>query len=139
MGCGSVAAAQPEGRPLCGSRCRLGLFLELPMKILLPVLMAVAVLFAAGSRVSTQSRSTQASRPPAAPSADWTMFGGDVAKTNASTAPTPINVATVATLVRHQATVDGIIDASVIYLKGAQVNGAAHDTLFATTRFGETV
>src|SRR5205814_1638293 len=76
-------------------------------------------------------------RPSA--SADWPVFGGDVAHTNASPAPSPINASNAASLVRHQFNVDGIIDASVIYLKGVTVGGAAHDTLFATTRFGETV
>src|SRR5947207_13222214 len=84
----------------------------------------------------TQSRVAQP-RPSA--SADWPVFGGDVAHTNASPAPSPINASNAASLVRHQFNVDGIIDASVIYLKGVTVGGAAHDTLFGTTRFGETV
>jgi outer membrane protein assembly factor BamB len=108
------------------------------MRALLSFVAAAALAALAATPVLTQSRGAAQARPPAA-SADWPTFGGDVAHTNASTAPSPINASNAATLVRHEFTIDGIVDASVIYLKGATVNGAAHDTFFATTRFGETV
>jgi len=67
------------------------------------------------------------------------MFGGDITKSSAASAPSRINASNVVTLVHRQIAVDGIVDASVIYLKAATVNGAAHDTLFATSRYGETM
>ena len=74
-----------------------------------------------------------------ATSADWPVFGGDLAHTNANPSPSPINASNASSLVRRQITVDGIVDASVIYLKGVTIGGSAHDTIFATTRYGETV
>jgi len=111
----------------------------------LPRLVAVLSLVSAFSVVPvlTQSRNAapapSAQAPAVASALDWPTFGGNVARTSASTAPTPINASNVASLVRRQITVDGIIDASVIYLHGALVKGAPHDVIFATTRFGETL
>jgi len=78
---------------------------------------------------------------PAAPggSADWPTFGGNNARTNANLAPTRITAANVGSMVRTQVRVSAPIDAGLIYLKGAQVNGAAHDVFFGTTNLGRTV
>ena len=108
----------------------------LPLAVVL-----VAGLFA--SPVFTAQRRA-APAPAAQPAAtvsvlDWPTFGGNVARTSASTASTPINASNAASLVRRQITVDGIIDASVIYLHGVQVGGAARDVILATTRYGETL
>jgi outer membrane protein assembly factor BamB len=50
-----------------------------------------------------------------------------------------ITASNVASLVRQQVTIDGTVDASAIYLHGAQVHGSAVDVLFVTTTYGKTV
>lgn len=66
------------------------------------------------------------------------MFGGDIARTSSSSAPVRIAVENVTKLKRQQIMVDGIVDASLIYLHGVPVNGSSHDTFFATTSYGKT-
>src|SRR5690349_14907916 len=112
--------------------------ISIDMRTCLFVLAAGAVLTLSAHPSLAQARASAPSRA-AASSADWPVFGGDVAHTNANPAPSPINASNASSLVRHQFTVDGIVDASVIYLKAAAVGGATHDTIFATTRYGETV
>lgn len=91
-------------------------------------------------RRGTGTQATPSSATGAANAAlDWPTFGGTISRTSSSTAPTKIDVNTASSLKRRQVTIDGIVDASLIYLHGAQVAGAAHDTFFATTRFGATV
>jgi outer membrane protein assembly factor BamB len=81
-----------------------------------------------------------AAQKKAAPAdSDWTQFGYDVSGSGASTAPTGITAANVASLTRKQVPLDGIVDASAIYLHGVTVKGAAHDTLFLTTTYGKTI
>ena len=69
---------------------------------------------------------------------NWTQFGGNAARTSAPAGPTGITAANVNALVRRQVPLDGTVDASVIYIHGAQVKGAAHNTIFFTTGFGKT-
>src|SRR5215472_14982367 len=57
---------------------------------------------------------------------DWTRFGWDVGRSSASTAPTGIDAANVASMARQQVQLGGTVDASAIYLSSVQVNGAAH-------------
>src|SRR3982750_780573 len=71
--------------------------------------------------------------------ADWPTFGGDNTRTNANMAATRITAANVGSMVRQQVTISAPIDAGLIYLRGAQINGAAHDTFFGTTNLGRTV
>lgn len=70
---------------------------------------------------------------------DWTQFGWDLASTSSSTAPTGITASNVATMQLHQIKLDGTVDASVIYLQGAMVNGGRHDVFFMTTSYGKTI
>ncbi len=67
------------------------------------------------------------------------MFGGNVERSSASTAPTGITAANVASLQQQQVAVDGVVDASLIYLHGVRVNGATHDVFFTTTTYGKTI
>lgn len=69
---------------------------------------------------------------------DWTQFGFNAARTSASTAPTGIDAKNVATLQRQQVSLDGTVDASVIYLSAVDVKGAPHDAFFLTTTYGKT-
>ena len=96
------------------------------------------VMSAVGAAVAQRSTA----RGPAANAAganDWPTFGYDVGRSGVSTAPTGITAENVSTLQRTQVSIDGIVDASAIYLHGVQVNGRAHDVLFVTTTYGKTL
>ena len=77
--------------------------------------------------------------PSAQSGADWTRFGFDAGRSNASTADTGITAANIATLKRQQITLDDSVDASAIYLAGVTVFAHTHDVLFLTTSYGQTV
>ena len=70
---------------------------------------------------------------------DWTRFGWDVGRSNASTAPTGISAGNVASLQRQQVRLDGTVDASPIYLSGVDIGGHRHDAFFVTTTYGKTM
>jgi hypothetical protein len=70
---------------------------------------------------------------------DWTQFGWDLAASSAPTAPTGISASNVASLKRHQVTLDGTVDASAIYLGAVEVKGSRHDVFFVTTTYGKTI
>jgi outer membrane protein assembly factor BamB len=76
--------------------------------------------------------------PIAAQQSDWPQFGGDVSGSGVS-ADTTIAASNVASLHRLQVALDGTVDASAIYLKGASVKGTSHDTFFVTTSYGKTI
>jgi PQQ-like domain len=82
------------------------------------------VLAAAAQSVSAQS---------------WPMFGGNLPSTSANLQPTGITAANVGQLRRRQVMLDGLVDASAIYLHGAIIRGARHDALFVTTSYGKTL
>ncbi len=69
---------------------------------------------------------------------DWLQFGFDSARTNAPAGATGITAANVGGLVRQQVSLDGVADSSAVYLRGATVAGATHDTFFVTTSYGRT-
>ena len=73
------------------------------------------------------------------PGHDWTQFGWDVSGSSASPDPTGITAANVGSLVRHQVTLNGTVDASAIYLHDVTVKGAKHNVFFVTTLFGRTI
>ena len=73
------------------------------------------------------------------PAQDWPMFGGNVQSSSANPMPTGITAANVAHLVRRQVKLDGIVDASAIYLHGVRIQGARHDAIFVTTTYGKTL
>ena len=70
---------------------------------------------------------------------DWTQFGWDASSSGASTAPTGITAANVASMSRHQVKLDGTVDASAIYLHGVTVKGSKHNVFFVTTTYGKTI
>ena len=96
------------------------------MQRLLPLLLILTAL--ADSRSMAQSAA-----------GDWTQFGWDVAASSAPTEPTGINASNVASLQRHQVTLDGTVDASAIYLHSVNVKGSEHDVFFVTTTYGKTI
>jgi len=95
---------------------------------------AMLVALALGAAVSAQRA---ASTPPA--TRDWPTYNMDVSRSGVSTQATGITAANVGSLRRRQITIDGIVDASAIYLDAVTVNGAAHDTIFVTTSYGRTM
>jgi hypothetical protein len=70
---------------------------------------------------------------------DWTRFGYDAARHNSAPSTGGITAATINRLTRRQVRLDGTVDSSPIYLAGARVQGAKHDTLFVTTTYGKTL
>jgi outer membrane protein assembly factor BamB len=70
---------------------------------------------------------------------DWPTFGWDVARSSAPDVPTGIDARNVGSLVRQQVDLEGIVDASVIYLHDVRVKGASHDAFFMTTTYGKTI
>jgi len=101
--------------------------------------------FAVAGCESTPSAASLPARSPSAQTAnasqghDWTRFGWNVERSNASTDPTGIGAANVGSLVRQQVRLEGTVDASPIYLAAASVNGAVHDVFFVTTTYGKTI
>jgi outer membrane protein assembly factor BamB len=74
----------------------------------------------------------------AATAGDWPVFGSEPGRSSAPAASTGITAANVSKLVRQQVPLDGVADSSAVYLRGATVNGAQHDTFFVTTSYGRT-
>jgi Glucose dehydrogenase len=70
---------------------------------------------------------------------DWTRFGFDLGRSNASTEETGITATNVATLRRQQVSIDGTVDSSPIYLHSVSVNGRTRDVFFVTTTYGKTL
>lgn len=108
------------------------------------LLVSVVVCGVAVSAVQQRSGG-QSATPPARPNPstppgnDWPMFGVDVGRSSAFMPATGITAANAGALTRQQVTIDGVVDASLIYLRAIQVRGAAHDVFFATTTFGKTL
>ncbi len=74
-----------------------------------------------------------------APAQNWPMFGGNLESTSANLEPTGITAANVHQLRHRQIALDGLVDASAIYLHGAMIRGARHDAIFVTTSYGRTM
>jgi len=70
---------------------------------------------------------------------DWTRFGWDAGRSNASPDSTGITAANITTMRRQQVQLEGTVDASAIYLHGVRVNGVDHDVFFVTTTYGKTI
>jgi outer membrane protein assembly factor BamB len=70
---------------------------------------------------------------------DWTRFGWDASRSNASTDATGITAANVASLRRQRVTIDGTVDSSPVYLHGININDRARDVFFVTTTYGKTL
>ncbi|MGH8301953.1 MAG: PQQ-binding-like beta-propeller repeat protein [Steroidobacteraceae bacterium] len=70
---------------------------------------------------------------------EWPMFGGNVQSTSANLQPTGITAANVGQLRHRRLALDGLVDASAVYLHGANINGGRHDAIFVTTSYGRTL
>jgi hypothetical protein len=74
-----------------------------------------------------------------APARNWPMFGGNVQSTSANLQPAGITTANVRELRHRQVKLDGLVDASAIYLHGVTIQGARHDAAFVTSSYGKTI
>ncbi len=74
-----------------------------------------------------------------APAQDWPTFGGNVQSTSANLQRTGITAANVSRLSQRHVMLDGLVDASAIYLHGATIRGARHNAIFVTTSYGKTM
>jgi hypothetical protein len=73
------------------------------------------------------------------PAQNWPMFGGNLESTSANPDPSGITAANVHRLRHRQIALDGLVDASAIYLHGTMIRGARHDAIFVTTSYGRTM
>lgn len=73
------------------------------------------------------------------PAQNWPMFGGNVQSTSANLEPTGITAGNLRELKHQRVELDGLVDASAIYLHGATIRGARHDAVFVTTSYGKTL
>src|SRR4051795_4658559 len=71
-------------------------------------------------------------RAAAGQGGDWARFGYTAARRNAGPAASGITAANVSKLKRQEVKLDGTVDASAIYLRGATVKGARHDVFLVT-------
>ena len=93
--------------------------------------------------VTTPTAASAAIPSPATSAAvrllDWPEFGLDPQRRNVSERATGITSANVVHLRRVTVTLPGTVDSSPIYLHGASVAGASHNTIVLTTTYGRTV
>ena len=89
------------------------------------LLLGLSIAIAAGAR--------------SAPAQSWPMFGGDLESTSANAQAAGITAANVRRLSRRQVQLDGVVDASAIYLHDATIRGGRHEALFVTTSYGRTM
>ncbi len=68
----------------------------------------------------------------------WPEFGLNPQRSDATNAATGITAANVGRLRDRRVTLPGTIDSSPIYLGGAEVRGATHDVVVATSSYGRT-
>jgi hypothetical protein len=73
-----------------------------------------------------------------ATASDWPEFGYVPSRQNVGPAKTGITASNVARLHRRTIQLDGTVDSSPIYLGGATIHGAKHDTIVVTTTYGRT-
>src|SRR5512137_2276756 len=70
---------------------------------------------------------------------DWPTFGWDVVRSSAPSVDMGLSADRIGSLSRQQVALDGTVDSSAIYLRGASIRGSPHDTFFATTTYGKTL
>ncbi len=70
---------------------------------------------------------------------DWPTFGWDVGRSSAPSAGTGLSAGRISLLSRQQVVLDGTVDGSAIYLRGAAIGGSTHDAFFVTTTYGKTL
>ena len=93
--------------------------------------------------VSTPTAGVSAIPAPAHTSSarllDWPEFGLNPQRSGVSELSTGITAANVGHLARRTVKLAGTVDSSPIYLHGASVDGATHNTIVVTTTYGKTI
>jgi hypothetical protein len=82
---------------------------------------------------------TPAAAAASAPLLDWPEFGLDPQRSDTTALATGITAANVRSLRRRSVSLPGTVDSSPIYLHGAAVAGAHHNTIFVSTTYGRTI
>jgi PQQ-like domain len=67
---------------------------------------------------------------------NWTRFGYGSARSNAGPDKTGLTSANVGKLVRQEIQLEGTVDSSSLYVRGATIEGKSHDTFIAQTTYG---
>jgi hypothetical protein len=96
----------------------------------------IAALLALGLVILVQA--TVSSAAPGAPD-NWTQYGVDPARSNASPAASKITAVALPKLRRQQVALPGTADSSPDYVRGATVGGRMRDVFVVTTTYGKTV
>ncbi|MGA2615875.1 MAG: PQQ-binding-like beta-propeller repeat protein [Spirochaetia bacterium] len=76
---------------------------------------------------------------PLAEAQDWPTFGWDVGRSSAPSVGMGLSTDRISSLSRQQVMLDGTVDGSAIYLRGATVGASPHDAFFVTTTYGKTL
>jgi outer membrane protein assembly factor BamB len=111
---------------------------------------SVCALLAACGNSAPADVSTPTAAPTAIPSSsprptvavrllDWPEFGLNPQRSDSSEDATGITSANVGHLRRATVSLPGTVDSSPIYLHGASVGGATHDTIVVSTTYGKTL
>jgi hypothetical protein len=109
-------------------------------------LLATACALAAcgGAHAQAPTPTTTRMAIPAAAAApavlrDWPEFGLNAQRSDVSELSSAITSANVGHLHRRTISLPGTVDSSPIYLHGAIVDGASHNTIIVTTTYGRTI
>ena len=70
---------------------------------------------------------------------DWPTFGWDVGRSSAPEMGMGLSADRIRSLSLQQVALDGTVDGSAIYLRGATVGGSSHDAFFVTTTYGKAL
>jgi hypothetical protein len=70
---------------------------------------------------------------------DWPTFGWNVGRSSAPNVGMGLSADRISSLSRQQVGLDGTVDGSAIYLRGAAIGGSFHDAFFVTTTYGKTL
>jgi outer membrane protein assembly factor BamB len=110
------------------------------------VIATSGVLTASSSAAATAPRADVSAIPSLSASTageakleDWPEFGLDPQRSDVSERQTGITADNVVHLADRRLTLPGTVDSSPIYLHGATVDGATHDTIVVTTTYGRTI
>jgi PQQ-like domain len=88
--------------------------------------------------VASFSLAPVATAAAASPS-DWTRFGFDAARSNASTADSGLTAASLRHLRRQQISLPGTADSSPVFVRGTNLDGGKQGIFIVTTTYGKTV
>ena len=80
-----------------------------------------------------------ATRAKSGSAGDWIRFGYEASRRNAGPASAGITRENVTSLVHRRVVLDGTVDSSPVYLRGATVKGRRRDVFIVTTSYGKVI